>query len=370
MSAMECAQPVITRRRLIGSAALGFGGMILPGCATTPGARSEMGCLPRVEVAHDHIARTVVGLRPYRASGFVVRAESLGPKKLVHNYGHGGAGITLGWGTSRLAADLGLPGHQGPVAVIGAGIVGLTTARLAQEAGFPVTIYAKALPPETVSNIAAGEVSPSLHYERSAVTPEWRRQFAAAADYSYRRFETMIGDDYGVRWVRKYAGYNRLPMMRTETDWLGPHEHPFPFSHVRQRRVMLVETPRFLRRMMRDVQAAGGKIEVREFATPAEMEALPERLVFNCTGLGSRALFGDTELRPGRGQLVILPPQPEVDYAWSDGAGYMFSRSDGILLGGTFDLDNWSTDPDPETTRRLIAHHQRVFGGFRCTMPA
>ena len=67
--------------------------------------------------------------------------------------------------------------------------------------------------------------------------------------------------------------------------------------------------------MMRDVQIAGGRIEVRRFATPADIAALPEALVFNCTGLGSRELFGDQDLHPVRGQLAILEPQPEVRYA-------------------------------------------------------
>jgi hypothetical protein len=31
-----------------------------------------------------------------------VRREALGDKALVHNYGHGGAGITLSWGTVAL----------------------------------------------------------------------------------------------------------------------------------------------------------------------------------------------------------------------------------------------------------------------------
>ena len=53
---------------------------------------------------------------------------------------------------------------------------------------------------------------------------------------------------------------------------------------------------------------AGGRIAVRRFATPADLAALPERLVFNCTGLGARELFGDTELRPVRGQLAVLLP--------------------------------------------------------------
>src|SRR5918999_2430051 len=159
-----------------GSAAL------LSGCATVGSRRGAVGCSPLAPVLVDEsrIIRTVAGLRPYRASGFVVRAEPLGDKKLVHNYGHGGAGITLSWGSSKLATDLGLPGHQGPVAVIGAGVMGLTTARLVQEAGFSVTLYTAALPPDTTSNIAGGQWHPFAHYRDDQVTPEWRAQFRAA----------------------------------------------------------------------------------------------------------------------------------------------------------------------------------------------
>ena len=63
--------------------------------------------------------------------------------------------------------------------------------------------------------------------------------------------------------------------------------------------------------------------------------------MFNCTGLGARDLFGDTELQPVRGQLAILLPQPEIRYAFTGDAGYMFPRADGILLGGTFERDDW-----------------------------
>src|ERR1044072_2569724 len=53
-----------------------------------------------VKVARNRIIREVVGLRPYRPSGFVVDAQRLGSKLLVHNYGHGGGGVTLSWGTA------------------------------------------------------------------------------------------------------------------------------------------------------------------------------------------------------------------------------------------------------------------------------
>ena len=49
--------------------------------------------LAPVHVSEDRVIRTVVGLRPYRAAGFVVRGEKLRDKLLVHNYGHGGGGI-------------------------------------------------------------------------------------------------------------------------------------------------------------------------------------------------------------------------------------------------------------------------------------
>ena len=357
------------RRAFIGSAAAT---LALPGCATTPrpAATARTGCLPPVEVAAERVIRTVAGLRPFRASGFVVRAEPLGDKRLVHNYGHGGAGITLSWGSSKLATQIGLPGHRGPVAVIGAGVMGLTTARLVQEAGFAVTLYTEALPPDTTSNIAGGQISPFGHYSEGEVTPEWRAQFAAAMDYSWRRFQIMVGDDYGIRWLPTYQESGNPGRWRDrfhpDSRPLGPTEHPFPVEQIVRYTTMYVETGRFLRELAEDVQVAGGRIEVRRFATPAEIAALPERLVFNCTGLGARDLFGDKELHPVRGQLAILLPQPEVRYAFAGQAGYMFPRADGILLGGTFEPNAWEATAQPAAIERIVASHKELFGGFRC----
>ncbi|HEU0097951.1 MAG TPA: FAD-dependent oxidoreductase [Allosphingosinicella sp.] len=357
------------RRAFIGSAAAT---LALPGCATTPRpAVVRTGCLPPVDVKAERVIRTAAGLRPFRASGFVVRAEALGDKRLVHNYGHGGAGITLSWGSSKLATQLGLPGHRGPVAVIGAGVMGLTTARLVQEAGFPVTLYTEALPPHTTSNIAGGQISPYGHFDSGQVTPEWRAQFAAAMDYSWRRFQIMVGDDYGIRWLPTYQESGNPARWRDpfhpDSRPLGPNEHPFPVERIVRYTTMYVEVGRFLRELTEDVQLAGGRIEVRKFAAPAEIAALPERLVFNCTGIGARDLFGDKELHPVRGQVAILLPQPEIRYAFAGNAGYMFPRADGILLGGTFEPDEWQATPQPAAIERIVASHKELFAAFRCT---
>jgi glycine/D-amino acid oxidase-like deaminating enzyme len=349
-----------------GSAAL------LSGCATL-GSRGGGGCTPLPPVIADEsrLIRAVAGLRPYRRSGFVVRAEALGDKRLAHNYGHGGAGITLSWGSSKLATELGLQGHSGPVAVLGCGVMGLSTARLVQEAGFPVTVYTAALPPDTTSNIAGGQFHPAYSFDEDAVTPAFKAQFLRALDYSWRRFQIMVGEDYGIRWLRTYVETDSPEAKLLSTfppidRMLNASEHPFPWSGTERYDTMYVETGRYLRQMMRDVQIAGGNIEVRRFAAPPDIAALPESLVFNCTGLGSHGLFNDRELRPARGQLAILEPQPEVQYAFTGGPGYMFPRPDGIILGGTFELDEWDPTPDPARIARIIARHKAFFASMRC----
>jgi D-amino-acid oxidase len=339
----------------------------------------ETAChLPRVRVSAEREIRTVVGLRPFRPSGFRVAKEMVGETAVVHNYGHGGGGITLSWGTSKLAVDLGLPGHVGPVAVLGCGAVGLATARLAQEAGFDVTIYTKAMPPETTSNIAGGQWFPASVYDpEKTPTPEFTQQFVAAARYGYRRYQIMTDPKYGIRWMRNYfikntpwqspigGDFRLIQDLLPEIKDLPVKSHPFGTKQVRQFDGMIVEPPIYLPAMLTDVRIAGGKVVVREMKSLDEVRGLREKLVFNCTGLGAKALFGDEELTPIRGQLTFLVPQPEVTYATSYENTYMFSRRDGVLLGGTHEMGDWNLQPDLTTKAAILAKQAALFEGMR-----
>lgn len=336
--------------------------------------------LPPVHVSADREIRTVVGLRPYRPSGFVVRAEKLGDTLVVHNYGHGGGGITLSWGTAKLAVDLGAPGHIGPVAVMGCGAVGLATARLVQEAGFPVTIYTKDLPPNTTSNIAGGQWFPFSVSEPDKRSVAFNQQLLAAAEFAYRRYQILVGPHYGVRWMRNYFPSDEawdehsyfgkegaLRAMMPELRDLGPGEHPFPNSKfVRQFDTMIIEPPIYLSTLLDEIRWAGATVKVGQIADRRAIQQLPEKLVFNCTGLGAKALFEDEELVPLKGQLTFLLPQPEVQYAACPPPDlYMFPRTDGILLGGTHELGVWSLEPNLEKKAEILARHKAFFDGFR-----
>jgi glycine/D-amino acid oxidase-like deaminating enzyme len=349
--------------------------------AMAPDNLPETAChLLPVRVAAPREIRTVVGLRPFRPSGFRVAREQVGETTVVHNYGHGGGGITLSWGTSKLAADLGLQGHSGPVAVLGSGAVGLATARLAQEAGFDVTIYTKALPPETTSNIAGGQWFPASVYDPDVpLTPEFTGQFQAAARYGYRRYQIMTDPRFGIRWMRNYfiasspwhsplsgGQFGLIQDLLPEIKELGPKEHPFgPGKFVRQFDGLIVEPPIYLPAMLTDVRIAGGRIVVRELRSMDEVRALPEKLVFNCTGLGAKDMVGDRELTPIRGQLTFLVPQPEVTYATSFENTYMFSRRDGVLLGGTHEKGSWDLNPNLETKAAILKKQGELFGAMR-----
>ncbi len=358
--------PILDRRAFIGTGSAAF----LSACATVP-RREACAPLPAVRTDPSQVVRAYACLRPYRAAGFVVRRDPLGDKALVHNYGHGGAGITLSWGTSRLATSLGLAGHRGPVAVIGSGVMGLTTARLVQEAGFPVTIYTADLPLNTTSNLAGGQWGPTGHYRESAVTPEWRGQYKAALAISWERFRAMDEQRYGIRWLPTYTDADRVAAPGLKPYYPGSRllaegDHPFSERSLAVYRTMYVEVGRYLAELTADFLRSGGRMRMRRFASPAELSELGETLLFNCTGLGSRELFGDQELGPVRGQIVMLAPQPEVQYAYTLPSGYMFPRGDGIVLGGTFERGVWDTTPEPATIAGIIDAHRNVFASLRC----
>lgn len=372
------------RRTWIRTAGLFAAGGWAAGCSTRRTTGPLPGMSPSgpwrhvpVEADPGLLIRTVVGHRPFRPSGFVVRAERLGPKLLVHDYGHGGAGVTLSWGT----ADMALREVEGiehrEAAVLGCGAVGLATARLLQRRGWTVTLYARDLPPRTTSNIAGGLWTPTSVVD-GPPTGAFGAAFREAAELAYRHFQDLPGHRFGIRWRVNYLfgdeppsqpyWMSSFPHLYPGLETLGPGEHPFPRHYALTYRTMVIEPPVYLREMTHDVLAAGGRIRVREFRSLQEVAALPEPVVFNCTGLGAGALFGDDEITPVKGQLHVLIPQPEVDYVTLSGGLYMIPRADGILLGGTFQRGDASPEPDPRARARILDGHARFFAAMRETL--
>jgi D-amino-acid oxidase len=384
------------RRTFLKSGTAALAGFGIGGCATTraarkvsdqvPVPRSAMN-LPLVEASWDRVIRTTVGLRPHRDPGFLLRAEKLDEKLLVHNYGHGGAGMSLSWGTGLIAAELATSHDQRRAGVIGCGVVGLTAARQLQRRGFQVTIYAMTVPPDTTSNMSlAGFTPTSGLIDNTRRTPEWAAQFRQAAEISYRQLQLLAGPYYGVSWIYNYnlteerdvgpdeTGDLLPPALRTGAVVFGPGQHPFPTKYAVRRPVIRIEPSIYLDALVRDFLSFGGRIVIRKFDTPRDLLSVAEPILINCTGLGSRMLFDDQELIPLKGQLTHFVPQPEINYQTASDTRniavrgsigiHMMPRTDGIALGGTSERGVWTLEPNAEARQDIVDQHIRLFAAM------
>jgi glycine/D-amino acid oxidase-like deaminating enzyme len=328
----------------------------------------------------DRVIRTIVGLRPHRDSGFLLRAERLDDKTVIHHFGHGGAGMSLSWGTASLAAELAVAHTERRAAVIGGGIIGLASARQLQRRGFDVTIYAMAVPPDITSNRSLASFTPTaglVSLERR--TPEWDQQFRRAVKIAYLEHQQLAGPRYGVSWIDEYRLHDETPSapapvpgnppaddLAAEVDvgsvLLLPGEHPFGTRYATRHPTLRFEPAIYLDALMRDVVGFGGRIVIRAFDTPRDLMALDEPLIVNCTGLGAKALFGDEDLVPVKGQLTVLVPQPEVGYMVEG----MLPRGDGIILnGGMQQRGDWTLEVDGAHQEWVVRRFKTIFDAMR-----
>jgi D-amino-acid oxidase len=343
----------------------------------------------------ERVIRTTVGLRPHRDSGFVLKAEKFDEKTVIHDYGFGGAGMSLAWGCGAMAAGFALEHNDRKAAVLGCGSPGLTAARQLQRRGFEVTIYTATVPPDTTSNMSwAGFTPATALISNERRTPAWDAQFRQAAEISYRQLQLLAGaPGWGVYWMDSYNGTDDpnaprpqagaatsgsreddlVPAyMQPERDRevLGPGEHPFPTKYAVRTPSLAIEPSIYLDKLMAEFALFGGKIVIRKFDTPRDLMSLPESIVVNCTGLGSKALFNDDELVPIKGQLTVCIPQPEVKYrafgrlAESTVAASINPRSDGIVIGNMMERGNWSLDPNPEVRQQNVDAAIRFFAAM------
>ena len=390
----------VDRRTLLKMGGLGLVGAGLGGCAarSTPTptlARRPPLRLAPVRAAWDRIIRTTVGLRPHRPSGFVLRAAKLDDTTVIHNYGHGGSGMSLSWGTGRMAAEMALGHDSRRAAVIGCGAVGLTAARQLQRRGFAVTIYAMSVPPNTTSNMSFAGFTPTAGLvEGELRTPAWDAQFREAAEISYRELQLLAGTRFGVSWIDRYALSDTPPGAAGEDDEEEAREPLLP-AHLRSGQLHAGTRGASLSQPLRHPGqptahravhlpgCAGSRLH-RTSAGASRSASSPSRasswrssepLVVNCSGLGARDLFGDDELLPAKGQLTVLVPQEEVD--WGIGGDppdgdtrgllgiHMQPRRDGIVLGGTSERGVWSREPNQEALRRIVGAHMAVYSAMR-----
>jgi glycine/D-amino acid oxidase-like deaminating enzyme len=354
----------VRRREFLSRSGAALLGAALAGCsfpARQPGRAAPPGPtlqLPPLHASADRITAITVCTRPFRAQGPRLDVERMQGKTVVHNYGHGGSGWSLSWGSSSLAVEKALATGERQVAVIGCGALGLTSALLLQRAGARVTIYAKDLPPNVRSSLATGVFTPDsrICFEQCA-TPAFRQAWEGMARRSFTTFQTFLGlpgepvefyDNYFVtdtaeRMRRAMPADDARPRFaELQRELLGdllprtaeyaPGSHPFGARYVRGGPQLMFNLSAYTRLLMSDYLANGGQIVIDEFHSPADFARVREKTLINATGYGARALLGDQSLTPVRGQLARMIPQPEIRYGLIHRGVAFVPRRDGLVF--------------------------------------
>jgi glycine/D-amino acid oxidase-like deaminating enzyme len=379
-------QPQLGRRRLLAGAGAALLVAAVDGCTIGGLDQRRTPSAPRLQLAPlraaaDRITQITVCTRPFRAQGPRLDVERIGQKVIVHNYGHGGSGWSLSWGSSGIAVRNAMATGEREIAVIGCGALGLTSALLLQRAGARVTIYAKDLPPNVRSSLATGLWTPDsrICLEEQA-TPAFKQLWAGMARQSFQTYQTLLGlpgnpvefidsyfisDDPNARRLGgpsadtrpKFAELQRelIGDLIPRSEDFGPGSHPFSEHYLRRNSLMMFNISAYARLLMGDFLANGGKIEIAEFHAPGDFVKLREKVLINATGYGSRALFGDESIVPVRGQLARMIPQPEVNYGLFYKGVSFVPRRDGFVFQVVGDDDYYGFNDDTTVPDRAEA---------------
>jgi glycine/D-amino acid oxidase-like deaminating enzyme len=382
-------EDIVGRRKVLAAAGGAVLVAALDGCSSQPAIAARQGApvnrvqLPPLRATADRITRITVCTRPFRAEGPRLDVEQIGGKTIVHNYGHGGSGWSLSWGSSRIAVKKAMSTGARDIAVIGCGALGLTSALLLQRAGIDVTIYTKELPPNVRSSLATGVWSPDsrICLEEHA-TPSFKQLWEGMARDSFSTYQTLLGlpgdpvefyDSYSVwddaDWKRKDSpsGDNRpafaelqsklIPDLGTRTETFAPGSHQFGARYLQRNSQMMFNLTAYARMLMSDFMENHGRIEIVEFQSPRDFASLRQNTLINATGYGARALFGDESITPVRGQLAHMIPQSDIHYGLTYKDVYFVPRRDGLVFQVVGQNDYYGFNDDTASPDRAEAEH-------------
>lgn len=239
--------------------------------------------------------------------------------------------------------------------VVGAGVVGLTTAVRLVEAGLSVRVRSDRAPAETTSASAGASWGPYLvsdprvlHWsEQSRMTLEKIAEDALSGVRLVRGLEVATHPIEPPAWA---MGVNDFEMCH-------PGELPPQYVCGWRYTIPLVDMPRYLDYLTRRLAASGVAVEIGGIGSFREVAGNARALV-NCTGLGSRTLVPDDEVFPTRGQLVIVD-NPGIDFFFQDSdereeLTYFLPHGDHVVLGGSAMHRADSLEPDREAATAII----------------
>jgi FAD dependent oxidoreductase len=341
---------------------------------------SEHVYLPTPDISKENMIGTNIGIRPFRKTGVRIEAEPIEDKWIIHNYGYGGSGLTLSFGGAQVVLEI-LEDHKifsTTVAILGAGVVGLTTAYDLLEKGYDVHIYADEWSPNLTSDVAAGIWTPLLFPKD--LSEEKNRLHLRMQKDSESRFIKSIGDSpefVGVRLIPSYSFKTEASQESERTkqrEEIIAHFDNGIIKHGRRIYELAIDGQLFMNDLFLKVIHKGAKLKQCHFESLEDVLSLKEPVIINCTSMGSIKLFDDQEFIPVRGHLVYFNHQKNIDYLYfhnidnePDDPNLFFVSiypwSDRIILGGIYEQDQKESVTSQEVVEKMITNAEKCLSG-------
>jgi len=228
-------------------------------------------------------------------------------------------------------------------------------------------LIAEKLSPNTTSDVAGASMW--LAVEGSLVTSGSRHKKWARATYKYL-YSLLASPLAGKLCISLVPYYEMFDEEREDPWWKND---VLGFRHVDEEELKLLHYPLdkkcwsysmlmmpcgpFLAWQMAQFKANGGVVVQRRLESLEEIDGTYD-IIVNCTGLGSRQLVNDPEVYPVRGQVIIVKApwvKHAFDYETKDNVlTYVYPRANDVVLGGTADVGNWSTQVDPVVSKAIM----------------
>ncbi len=239
------------------------------------------------------------------------------------------------------------------VAVVGSGIVGLTSAIRLLEAGFKVTVLTKDLVKDTTSSVAAAMWHPGGAGEEPL--KHWCQK-------SLEVFKNLSKDEHsGLRWVTAYelSDHGFVDQGLELADDLGllmVSPFPEPWNYGYRFNTVQINTPTYMPFVLNRFKALGGHLEQQNVE---RLDTLPYDLIINASGVGAKDLARDKGVYPIRGQIIrIAKPKNFPDEIIHIHSGetftYIIPRVDDCILGGTYQIGDDNKQPDSDTAKAIL----------------
>ena len=249
------------------------------------------------------------------------------------------------------------------IAIIGAGVSGLTCGVVLAEHGYHTAIFAKEIGQQTTSSVAAAVWFPYHVEPAERVIPLALETYQVLLDLA--RFPksglSIIESRQFLRTSEIEIPNWAIPLGASviSSDVEGSLES---FKSGFSLRVPLMDTTIYLDYLAARFRNGGGEMHSNVRFEKLEDVDRTFDLVINCAGIGARDLVGDADLEPHRGQVAIVPKIDSLSAAIvcdDEPLMYAIPRANDCVFGGTNDLsDNLAADL--ETTQRIVGECSRV----------